>query len=125
MAGETVVLLWGLFDDELYVEFNAVKFGPYSPVSGPIPLHRYSAFKRGTADERADRIRALADQLDLPISALVGSDMHLAPPAAAMPQPHHRFDAAAREYYFAGTIAAKLAIGKRSRPLNTWKKLTL
>lgn len=42
MAGETVVLLWGLFDGE--------KFGPYRPVSGPIPLHRYRAFKRGKAD---------------------------------------------------------------------------
>jgi hypothetical protein len=74
MAGETVVLLCGLFADELYVEFDAEKFGPYRPVSGPSPLHRYRAFKRGKADERAERIRALADQLDLPISALAGSD---------------------------------------------------
>jgi hypothetical protein len=50
MAGETVVLLWGLFDDEMYVEFDAEKFGPYHPVSGPVPLHRYRAFKRGKAD---------------------------------------------------------------------------
>ena len=118
MAGETVVLLWGLFDDELYVEFDAEKFGPYRPVSGPIPLHRYRAFKRGKADERADRIRALADQLDLPISALAGSDMHLAPPAAAMLLPHQPFDAAAHEYHFAGPIAAKLAIADDlARPL--------
>ncbi|MDC8756912.1 IS481 family transposase [Janthinobacterium fluminis] len=118
MAGETVVLLWGLFDDEMYVEFDAEKFGPYRPVSGPIPLHRYRAFKRGKADERADRIRALADQLDLPISALAGSDVHLAPPAAAMPLPHQPFDAAAHEYHFAGAIAAKLAIADDlARPL--------
>lgn len=110
MAGETVVLLWGLFDDEMYVEFDAEKFGPYRPVSGPVPLHRYRAFKRGKADERADRIRALADQLDLPISALAGSDVHLAPLAAAMPLPHQPFDAEAHEYHFAGAIAAKLAI---------------
>lgn len=118
MAGETVVLLWGLFDDEMYVEFDAEKFGPYRPVSGPIPLHRYRAFKRGKADERADRIRALADQLDLPISALAGSDVHLAPPAAAMPLPHQPFDAATHEYHFAGAIAAKLAIADDlARPL--------
>ena len=110
MAGETVVLLWGLFDDEMYVEFDAEKFGPYRPVSGPIPLHRYRAFKRGKADKRADRIRALADQLDLPISALAGSDVHLAPPAAAMSLPHQPFDAEAHAYHFAGAIAAKLAI---------------
>lgn len=40
MAGETVILLWGLFDDEMYVEFDAEKFGPCRPVSGPIPLQR-------------------------------------------------------------------------------------
>jgi hypothetical protein len=80
MAGETVVLLWGLFDDELYAEFDGERFGPYHPVSGPIPLHRYRAFKRGKADERADRIRSLADQLGLPIAALAGD--HVANSAA-------------------------------------------
>jgi hypothetical protein len=44
-----------------------------SQVSGPIPLHRYRAFKRGKADARADRIRALADRRDLPSSAWAGS----------------------------------------------------
>ncbi len=110
MAGETVVLLWGLFDDEMYVEFDGEKFGPYHPVSGPIPLHRYRAFKRSKADERADRIRALADQLGLPISALAGNDVQLTPSAPAMPLPHQPFDAEAHEYHFASIIAAKLAI---------------
>lgn len=118
MAGETVVLLWGLFDDEMYVEFDGEKFGPYRPVAGPVPLHRYRAFKRGKADERADRIRALADQLDLPISALAGSDVHLSSPAAAMSLPHQPFDAEAHAYHFAGAIAAKLAIADDlARPL--------
>lgn len=110
MAGETVVLLWGLFDDEMYVEFDGEKFGPYHPVSGPIPLHRYRAFKRGKADERADSIRALADQLGLPINALAGSDVHLTPSANAISLPHQPFDAEAHEYHFASIIAAKLAI---------------
>lgn len=72
MAGETVVLLWGLFDDELYAEFDGERFGPYHPVSGPIPLHRYRAFRRGKIDERADRIRALADQLHLALAFEAG-----------------------------------------------------
>ncbi|MDB5773803.1 MAG: Integrase, catalytic region [Burkholderia sp.] len=110
MAGETVVLLWGLFDDEMYVEFDGEKFGPYHPVAGPIPLHRYRAFKRGKADERADRIRVLADQLDLPISALAGNDVQLTPPATAIPLPRQPFDAGSHEYHFATIIAAKLAI---------------
>jgi hypothetical protein len=110
MAGETVILLWGLFDDEMYVEFDGEKFGPYHPVSGPIPLHRYRAFKRGKADERADRIRALADQLGLPISALAGNDVQLTPSTVETPVPHQPFDAAAHEYRFPSAIAAKLAI---------------
>lgn len=109
MAGETVVLLWGLFDDEMYVEFDGIKFGPYYPVSGPIPLHRYRAFKRGKTGERADRIRALADQLGLPISALSGDDVRLIP-SAAIDLPKQPFDTQILEYQFPNMIAAKLAI---------------
>jgi hypothetical protein len=67
----------GLFDNELYVEYEGVRTGPYYPVAGPIPLNRYRAFKRGAADARADRIRTLADQLKLPIEALAGKELHL------------------------------------------------
>jgi len=109
-AGESVILLWGLFDDELYVEFEGERFGPYYPVSGPIPLHRYRAFKRGKGGERADRIRALADQLGLPIAALAGDEIRLAPPATALPLPRQPFDAEIHEYHFPNLIAAKLAI---------------
>lgn len=77
LAGETVVLLWGLFDDELYVEFEGERSGPYVPVSGPIPLHRWRAFKRGKVAETAERIRALADQIGVPISALSGHDLRV------------------------------------------------
>ena len=69
-GGETVILLWGLFDSELYIEFEGERSGPYYPISGPIPLHRYRTFKRGKADERADRIRALANQIGLPLSLI-------------------------------------------------------
>ncbi len=110
MAGDTVVLLWGLFDDELYVEFDGQRSGPYHPVSGPIPLHRYRAFKRGKVDETADRIRALADQLGLPISALAGNDVRLTAPAPALPVPIQPFEIEIHEDQFAGAIAAKLAI---------------
>ncbi len=51
MAGETVLLLWGLFDSELHIEYEGVRTGPYYPVAGPIPLNKYRAFKRGVADE--------------------------------------------------------------------------
>src|SRR5438128_5223025 len=41
LAGETVTLWWGLFDQDLYVERGEQRYGPYAPAGGPIPLHRY------------------------------------------------------------------------------------
>jgi hypothetical protein len=110
LAGETVVLLWGLFDNELYVEYEGERFGPYHPVSGPIPLNRYRAFKRSKAGERFDRIHLLADQIGLPIAALAGNDVRLTAPTAAPTIPKQPFDAQILEYHFPSQIAAKLAI---------------
>ena len=49
LAGETVMLWWGLFDSELYVEHREKRYGPYRPVGGPVPLHRY---RRGSSRPR-------------------------------------------------------------------------
>jgi len=118
LAGETVVLLWGLFDNELHVEYEGERFGPYHPVSGPIPLNRYRAFKRSKDDERADRIRRLADVIALPMSALAGTDVRLTMPTIPLTVPVQPFDAQALEYHFPNHIAAKLAIADElGRPL--------
>ena len=45
LAGETVVLWWGLFDRDLFVGHGERRFGPYRPSGGPIPLHRYRKHK--------------------------------------------------------------------------------
>jgi len=118
MAGETVILLWGLFDDEMYVEYEGEKFGPYYPISGPIPLHRYRAFKHGKNVARANRIRTLANQLALPISALAGDDIRLTPTDMTVELPKQPFESPIQEYQFPNTIAAKLAIADElARPL--------
>jgi hypothetical protein len=72
LAGEAVVLWWGLFDNELYIEYGEKRFGPYLPDGGPIPLHRYRSFKRSRREERADRIEDLASKIALPQAALSG-----------------------------------------------------
>lgn len=110
LAGESVVLLLGLFDAELYVEFDGEKFGPFYPISGPIPLNRYRTLKRGKADDLAAKIRALADRLNVPIAALAGSEIRLVPTGGQVEVPKQPFDAEAFEYRFPNKVAAKLAI---------------
>jgi hypothetical protein len=70
LAGETVVLWWGLFDNELYVEHGERRYGPFLPVDGPIRLHHYRSFKKTRTQKRADRIESLAKQLSLPNSVI-------------------------------------------------------
>ena len=57
LAGETVTLWWGLLDQELFVEHADQRFGPFGPIDGPTPLHRYRSLRKSTADERLDRTR--------------------------------------------------------------------
>jgi hypothetical protein len=72
-------------------------------------LHRYRAFKGGKSEERAERIRLLADQLGLPLAALAADQVRLAP--AATPEiPRQPFDSQVIEPSFPNPIAAKLAI---------------
>ena len=81
LAGETVVLWWGLFDNELYVEHGDKRSGPYYPVGGPILLHRYRSHKKTRHEQRAERVEALAGKLELARSAVLGGD---AAPTAGM-----------------------------------------
>jgi hypothetical protein len=111
VAGETVLLWWGVFDNELYVEHGEKRFGPYAPVGGPIPLHRYRSFKKSRAERRADRIETLAEQLALPRAALeaAGSGLVFAPqPSLSVtafvdPDPFH-------ELAYPDVLAAKRSI---------------
>lgn len=74
MAGQEVTLLWGVFDNELYVEFNNEKSGPFYPAKGPIPLGTYRKPKKSETEKRADHIGELAKQISIPRSALSGQN---------------------------------------------------
>ena len=119
LAGETVVLWWGLFDNELYVEHGERRYGPFLPVDGPIPLHRYRSFKKTRTQKRADRIESLAKQLSLSKAArsrfLLPSEttdrVELKIQPFVDPNPF-------QELTFSTVIAAKLAIAEYlARPL--------
>lgn len=111
LAGETVILWWGLFDNELYVEHGDNRYGPYTPVGGPIPLHRYRRFKKTQTQQRADRIEALAETLKLPQTAL-DSALHIPLPVESSPTPGQPFadPDPFQEFTFPTVVAAKRAI---------------
>ena len=111
LAGETVILWFGVFDDELYVEYGEQRYGPYRPVGGPIPLHRYRKFKKSRTQQQADRIEALAETLMLPRTAL-SDDPALADRLAAFQPPTEPFvdPDPFHELAFPTVLAAKRAI---------------
>ena len=67
------MLWWGLFDHELYVEWRDKRYGPYRPVGGPIPLHRYRRHAKSAREKRAETVAELARAITVPKSALSGS----------------------------------------------------
>ena len=73
LAGEEVLLWWGLFDQELFVEWRDQKFGPYHPHGGPIPQHRYRKPGKSKREQRADTVAALAKQISVPREAVSGA----------------------------------------------------
>src|SRR5262249_25593815 len=111
LAGETVTVWFGLYDDQLYVEHGERRYGPYAPSGGPIPLHRYRSFKKTRSQQRADRLEALAEHLALPQAALsaitnLSPSFTLFPPVTqpfADPDPFH-------ELTFCSVLDAKRAI---------------
>lgn len=90
LAGEEVLLWWGLFDHELFVEWNDKRFGPYRPDGGPIPLHRYRKRRSSSREKRADAVAKLAVQISIPRTALSGLGLDAAP-AEIIPLPKVKF----------------------------------
>lgn len=117
-AGETVVVWWGLFDQELWVEFGEQRSGPFLPVGGPIPLHRYRKHRKSRREANADRVDDLAKRLVLPRAALTGEAdviMTAVGPQPVVPvRPFHGPDPFG-ELAFATPLAARRAIADEIR----------
>jgi hypothetical protein len=111
LAGETVIVWFGLYDDQLYVEQGERRYGPYAPSAGPLPLHRYRRWKKTRSAQQADRIEGLAAQVSLPRAALSDYPLLAAPLSSgalvsqpfADPDPFH-------ELTFPSALEAKRAI---------------
>lgn len=76
LAGEDVLLWWGLFDTDLFVEWNDRRFGPYRSAGGPIPLHRYRKPSKSVREKRAETVAELAEAISLPRAAVAGNGQH-------------------------------------------------
>jgi len=70
LADHEVILWWGLFDHDLFVEHGESRYGPYKPCNGPIPLNRFRKFKKTAAEKRADSIESLAQEINIPIGLM-------------------------------------------------------
>ncbi len=114
LAGEKVVLWWGLFDDELYVEHDGHRYGAYFPVSGPVPLFRYRKFKKTKIEQRLDKLESLAKSLKLPKSDDTNQEVISAMKQIVEPVPTRAFDDPDpfNEQHYENTVKAKVAISK-------------
>lgn len=72
LAGEEVIVWWGLFDQELFAELGEDRYGPFQPLGGPIPIHRYRKHRKSRREHRADQVTQLAEQISLPRAAVSG-----------------------------------------------------
>jgi hypothetical protein len=115
LAGETVVVWWGLFDQELWVERGEERFGPFHPIGGPIPLHRYRKHRKSRRESRAEQVAALADKLVLPRAAVSGENDVVEVTAAAIPMQPFRDPDPFHELTFADPLAARRAIADEIR----------
>lgn len=77
LAGLTVILLWGMFDNELHVEHENQSYGPFYPAEGPIPFGQFRKFKKNSREKKADAIEALAKAISIPRSVLTGKHEEL------------------------------------------------
>ena len=116
LAGEEVLLWWGLFDHDLFVEWNDRRFGPYRPHGGPIPLHRYRRRAKSAREKRAETVAALAEQISIPREAVSGA---LQPAASAeiIPLPRVAFADPDPwgEIAYANVLSARRAIADQLR----------
>ncbi len=115
LAGENVVLWWGLFDSELYVEWRDKRYGPYRSVNAPIPLGRYRSFKKTKQQQRAERIVELAADIKLSRAALdnhpnAGTTLTAFAPAQEPPKTAFIDPDPFNEFTFPDRVAAKQAI---------------
>lgn len=75
-AGQTVTLLWGLLDNELFISYNDKHHGPFYPMSAPIPFGSYRKFKKSSQEKKVDKIEHLSKIISISKTTLESSDSY-------------------------------------------------
>lgn len=75
LAGETVTLLKGLFDNELRISHKNENYGPFYPATAPIPFGTFHSFKKTSKQKRATEIEALVKVISIPRNVLTNSSI--------------------------------------------------
>lgn len=81
--GLEVTVLLGVLDNQIYVQHKDVRYGPYQPAGGPIPLHTYRKHGKTKREKQADRIEDLAKQISIPRLAMTGIEDDIPPALVA------------------------------------------
>ncbi len=111
LAGQKLIVYWGLFDNEIFAEYEGKKYGPFCLAEPALPFGKFQAFKKTKEEERADHIAATAKKIVLPKSALSGrkEDEFIKPMLEIPSVPFVDLDPY-EEINFVSTHEAKLAI---------------
>jgi hypothetical protein len=72
LVGERVIAWWGLFDNEIYVEFDEKRYGPYKPAGGATPLLTYRRHKKTRREKNIEKIDELAESISISREVLSG-----------------------------------------------------
>ena len=121
MAGEQVIILLGVFDHEIYVEFKGEKLGPFYKSENPIPLGTYHSFKKTQSEEQDAEIVELAKSVKVPRSIMTINckDKEIIEVIKNTDLVENSFDKFIpfeeineEELFFKNTIEAKIAISK-------------
>tara|TARA_B100000586_G_C20111441_1_gene430153 strand:- start:824 stop:2473 length:1650 start_codon:yes stop_codon:yes gene_type:complete len=77
LAGKEITILLGLFDNEIHIEYEDKKEGPFYPSNGPVLFNTFKSHKKSHQEKVADKIEVLASEISIPIEVLSGNNSTL------------------------------------------------
>lgn len=70
LVGREVTVWYGLLDNNVFIDYNGDKFGPFTPTTGPISLGTYRSAKLTAAERALKKIEKMVEKISLPRSVV-------------------------------------------------------